>query len=63
MAIKHFPMRNIRALVAADPRRFGRGACFELAVPDERSLTLSRDIQLFAATFAAGFVFVSILLA
>ncbi|MBA2635951.1 MAG: hypothetical protein H0U83_04575 [Sphingomonas sp.] len=56
-------MRNIRALVAADPRRFGRGACFELAVPDERSLTLSRDIQLFAATFAAGFVFVSILLA
>ena len=56
-------MRTNRALVAADPRRFGRAAAFQLAMPDdERRWTVSDDMQLFAATFSAGFVFVSILI-
>ena len=55
-------MRTNRALIAADPRRFGRAAAFQLAMPDERRWTMSDDMQLFAATFAAGFVFVSILI-
>ena len=55
-------MRTRRALVAADPRRFGRARAFELAIPGETVRTPSEELQLFAATFAAGFVFVSILI-
>ena len=55
-------MHTPRALVAADPRRFGRARALYLALPRERSRTFSEDLQLFAATFAAGFVFVSILI-
>ena len=52
-------MRSARALVAGDPRLFGR------AIPraNEQRWALSDDAQLFAATFAAGFLFVSILIA
>ena len=47
-----------------DPRRFGRAgvvAIAETAPPPARSL--AADLRLFAITFLAGFVFVSILLA
>ena len=57
MGIKTFPMRTTRALVATDPRCFGRAVC---AHADGRSL--SDDARLFTATFAAGFLFVSILI-
>ena len=50
-------MRTPRALVATDPRRFGRAVC---ASVDRRSL--SDDARLFAATFVAGFLFVSIVI-
>ena len=54
-------MRTPRALVAIDPRRFGRARALSHGVPPEQR-TLAEDAQLFAATFAAGFVFVSILI-
>jgi hypothetical protein len=55
-------MRTYRALVAADPRRFGRAAVCQLAAAAEQRLTVSEEVQLFTATFAAGFVFISILI-
>jgi len=62
MSSNHLLMRIPRGLVAADPRRFGRAAAFQLAAPAEQRLSLSDELQLFAATFTAGFVFVSILI-
>lgn len=56
MAFNTFPMRTPRALVAIDPRSFGRAAAI-----DGGGRTLADDARLFAATFAAGFIFVSIL--
>ncbi|HET9810730.1 MAG TPA: hypothetical protein VFP53_03425 [Sphingomicrobium sp.] len=50
-------MRSARAAIAADPRLFGR------ALPRDRRWTLLDDLWLFGSTFAAGFVFVSILIA
>ena len=62
MAFNYFPMRPARALAATDPLAFGR------AVPwadegGEQPLALSGELRLFATTFAAGFLFVSILIA
>lgn len=55
-------MRSSRALVAADPRRFGRARAGQLANADDERPTLSDEAKLFASTFAAGFLFVSILI-
>ncbi len=55
-------MRTARALVAANPRHFGRARAFQLAMPSRQALSGSDELQLFAATFAAGFVFVSVLI-
>ena len=52
-----------RPAFAIRQRRFGRGpvrVLQELAATSESSL--SDDLRLFAATFAAGFLFVSILI-
>ena len=57
MAFNTFPMHTPRALVASDPRSFGRAAAIDC---DTRSL--ADDARLFAATFVAGFLFVSILI-
>ena len=54
-------MRTSRAAVAIDPRRFGRARPYCVALPEPR-WSLSDDAKLFAATFAAGFLFVSILI-
>ena len=62
MAVNHFPMQSARALVATNPLRFGRAPALQLPVEQQRR-TMSDDAQLFAATFAAGFLFVSILIA
>ena len=57
-------MRMLRPAIAADPRLFGRGQIRVLEKPAvERRWTMSDDLTLFATTFAAGFVFVSILIA
>ncbi len=55
-------MRSVRPAFAADPRSFGRGFVREdeAAVPVRR---YSDDVRLFATTFAAGFLFVTVFLA
>ena len=47
-----------------DPRRFGRASIVTPAPATERrAFRFASDLKLFAVTFLAGFVFVSILLA
>lgn len=45
-----------------DPRQFGRGLAFRHEPEAQPSWRLSDDLKLFAATFASGFLFVSILI-
>jgi hypothetical protein len=63
MAVKYFPMAHARALISADPRLFGRGRARDFEVAEHQSWRMSDDAKLFATTFAAGFLFVSILIA
>ena len=63
MAIKTFPMAYGRSAIASNPRLFGRGQVRDLSVPEVRDWSLPDDVKLFATTFAAGFLFVSILIA
>jgi hypothetical protein len=56
-------MQLFRPAFAAHPRRFGRGPMRVAAMPAAPAWRLSDDLKLFAATFLAGFLFVSILLA
>jgi len=51
-------MQLARPSYAPDPRQFGRRSAH--AIPAER--TAVEDFKLFAITFAAGFLFVSILI-
>lgn len=56
-------MQLVRPAVATDPRAFGRAMFREHGkVPANHSAALSDDLKLFAFTFLAGFVFVSILI-
>jgi hypothetical protein len=55
-------MQLARVPIAADPRAFGRAGVPVLPAPAPPS-RLAGDIKLFATTFLAGFVFVSVLLA
>jgi hypothetical protein len=55
-------MQLARRIVAADPRIFGRGPKRLLEAAPAAS-RISDDLKLFATTFVAGFVFVSILIA
>ena len=55
-------MQTVRPAIANDPRSFGRGNPRALAATASAN-GLSDDFKLFATTFFAGFVFVSILLA
>ena len=55
-------MQLARPVFALDPRRFGRGPVRSLAARTFSS-PLAGDLKLFATTFIAGFVFVSILIA
>ena len=56
-------MQHLRPVSASNPLSFGRGPARML---DEEETAfkprLSDDLRLFAATFAAGFLFVSILI-
>jgi hypothetical protein len=57
-------MSPFRPAVGVDPRIFGRGTRRELELPPQPAASeLGNDIKLFATTFLAGFVFVSIYLA
>jgi hypothetical protein len=55
-------MQLARPVIAPDPRSFGRARLREVrAVPVAPAL--SDDFRLFATTFIAGFLFVSVLIA
>jgi hypothetical protein len=58
-------MQLARPASSVHPRRFGRGPYKQVAAVEAptRSWAISDDLKLFATTFAAGFVFVSVLLA
>ena len=57
-------MQLARPLFAPDPRRFGRGRVRELvAAAEAPALAISSDLKLFASTFVAGFMIVSVLIA
>jgi hypothetical protein len=62
MTINTFPMSTTRAAIAADPRHFGRARPRLLESVEDGVRSLPDDARLFAATFAAGFLFVSILI-
>lgn len=55
-------MQLARPAVALDPRRFGRGTVYHVATP-QPSPAIAPELKLFATTFLAGFVFVSVLIA
>ena len=63
MSIKHFRMAHARSAIALDPRLFGRGRTRLLETETKPAWRLSDDATLFATTFAAGFLFVSIFIA
>lgn len=56
-------MQFIRPAFAPHPRRFGKGQVRVLTMPSEPVWELTDDLKLFVATFLAGFLFVSILIA
>ena len=55
-------MQSLRPVSASNPLLFGRGPARLLGEGVEPKPRLSDDLKLFAATFAAGFLFVSILI-
>ena len=55
-------MQLARRLVAANPRMFGRGP-LKMLDPAPQASALGADVRLFATTFLAGFIFVSVLIA
>ena len=56
-------MQLARPAFATDPRLFGRGRERVLEAPAEQGFALRAEAKLFATTFLAGFVFVSVLIA
>lgn len=50
-------MRSVRPAIALDPMLFGRKE------PASDRLLANADVRLFLTTFAAGFLFVSVLIA
>ena len=55
-------MQIARPVSAADPLRFGRGRA-RIVATDRQPPTISADLRLFATTFIAGFLFVSMIIA
>lgn len=52
-----------RVPIAADPRQFGKRFQEPAGHADCAAPSLGDDVRLFALTFAAGFLFVSVLIA
>lgn len=55
-------MQLVRPAFAMDPRYFGKGRFWDLSRTPEQRAAISADVKLFATTFVAGFLFVSILI-
>jgi len=55
-------MSNVRPIIALSTRGFGRGPTWLCDAPTVQASAISGDLKLFATTFLAGFVFVSMLL-
>jgi len=55
-------MQLARPTIALDPRSFGKRRVRKAASAATAGSALADDVKLFAATFLAGFVFVSILI-
>ena len=55
-------MQLARPAIALDPKRFGKARVRDLSAILPQESGLSADIKLFATTFIAGFLFVSILI-
>ncbi|HSQ98803.1 MAG TPA: hypothetical protein VLM36_02695 [Sphingomicrobium sp.] len=55
-------MQLARPVVALDPKLFGRGRARVQPPPPLPAGGISSDLKLFATTFVAGFLFVSILI-
>ena len=55
-------MQLARSGIALDPRRFGRAGAREVCAVAPQA-AFGSDLKLFATTFAAGFLFVSVLIA
>jgi hypothetical protein len=55
-------MQLIRPAFALNPKLFGKGRIRDLTTPQAAVLGLGADLKLFATTFLAGFLFVSILI-
>lgn len=55
-------MQFARPIFAPHPRRFGKGQVRALELGSRPRPSLSNDVKLFASTFIAGFLFVSILI-
>jgi hypothetical protein len=55
-------MQLARPLFAPDPRVFGKGRTLDCSAAPLPGPAISDDLKLFATTFLAGFVFVSVLI-
>ena len=56
-------MQLARPAIAQHPFRFGRGPLRQMELTTAPAAPINSDLKLFAATFLAGFVFVSVFLA
>jgi hypothetical protein len=56
-------MQLARPVIAPDPRSFGRAGLRVARAAPIAPASLSDDFRLFATTFIAGFLFVSVLIA
>jgi hypothetical protein len=55
-------MQLVRPAIATDPKLFGKGRVRDLTGAGKTKFGVSDDVKLFATTFAAGFIFVSVLI-
>lgn len=55
-------MQLVRPVFASHPFRFGRGPLRVVGEAPPARVGMREDLKLFAATFVAGFLFVSILI-
>ena len=55
----------MRAVIARDPRQFGRGRIFLLELAERSPLSSATldDLKLFVSTFCGGFLFVALFFA